>query len=49
MLARGLAAAFIVAVADQLSKLWILDLFAARPANGGGHFVDRDREAGQLQ
>ncbi len=32
MLARGLAAALIVAVADQLSKLWILDLFAGRPA-----------------
>jgi signal peptidase II len=32
MLARGLVAALIVAVADQLSKLWILDLFAGRPA-----------------
>lgn len=32
MLARGLVAALIVAVADQVSKLWILDLFAGRPA-----------------
>jgi signal peptidase II len=32
MLARGLAVALIVAVADQVSKLWILDLFAGRPA-----------------
>jgi signal peptidase II len=32
MLARGLAAALIVAVADQASKLWILDLFTGRPA-----------------
>lgn len=31
MLGRGLAAALFVAVADQLSKLWILALFAARP------------------
>jgi signal peptidase II len=32
MLARGLAAALLVAVLDQVSKLWILDLFAGRPA-----------------
>jgi len=32
MLARGLAAALLVAVADQVSKLWILDLFAGGPA-----------------
>ena len=31
MLARGLAAALVVALADQLSKLWILRLFAAHP------------------
>lgn len=31
MLGRGLAAALVVAVADQLSKHWILTLFAARP------------------
>src|SRR5262249_62084656 len=32
MRARGLAAALMVAVADQLSKLLILDLFAGRPS-----------------
>ena len=32
MLRLGLAAAVVVAVADQLSKLWILRLFAADPA-----------------
>ena len=32
MLRLGLAAALVVAVADQLSKLWILRLFAADPA-----------------
>lgn len=31
MLARGLAAALLVAIADQASKLWILRLFAAHP------------------
>jgi signal peptidase II len=31
MPARGIVTAVIVAVADQLSKLWILDLFAGRP------------------
>jgi signal peptidase II len=31
MLRRGLAAALVVAVADQLAKLWILALFAAHP------------------
>ncbi|HZB93658.1 MAG TPA: signal peptidase II [Stellaceae bacterium] len=31
MLGRGLAVALVVAVADQLSKLWILRLFAAHP------------------
>jgi signal peptidase II len=31
MLWRGLAVALVVAVADQLSKLWILGLFAAHP------------------
>jgi signal peptidase II len=32
MLARGLAVAVLAAVADQLSKFWILRLFAAHPA-----------------
>jgi signal peptidase II len=31
MLARGLGVAAIVALADQLGKAWILDLFAGRP------------------
>ncbi|HWI25935.1 MAG TPA: signal peptidase II [Stellaceae bacterium] len=32
MLGRGLAVALVAAIADQLSKLWILRLFAAHPA-----------------
>lgn len=34
MLRRGLAAAVIIALLDQLSKAWILGMFAGRPPNG---------------
>lgn len=34
MLFRGLAVALVIAAADQLTKLWIVDYFAARPTAG---------------
>jgi signal peptidase II len=34
MLARGLALAALAAIVDQLSKIWVLQIFADRPLDG---------------